>query len=199
MTIFNHELPSLARRWLHPLMKEARDRQRRRRMWLATLGLALAIAGGAVAMTRGTHELSLAGRGSAIPDPCSLVTNAEVATVLGNPVQYRTVQAFGRGRLGLRTCRWTAVPYSSHTYNNNTLMLSVARMTRAQFAANALAERTRGAIPVRGVGAEAFRTSGPAYFLSFYARGHAFMFDGGSPDKLGGETKLARQVVARLR
>jgi hypothetical protein len=210
MSVLINELPSRLRSRVAPLIKEARDRQRRRRLWVALVALAVvlfATAGYGLSRASGSHaQAACAASGQcgralsgspAVPNPCTLITNAEAAKFLGNPVQYRTPDAMRGKSDKRRTCTWTAVPFSSFGYNGNRFTMSLTPMTRARFATGLLAMRR--SVPVRGIGQLAYRTTGPAYFVSAFDHGYAVVVSGYSPDQINGEEQLAKVILTRVR
>src|SRR4051794_13457643 len=131
MSVVIHELPSRIRSRIVPLIKEARDRQRRRRLWMAVIAVAvclLAIGTYGLSRASGSHAQAVCASGQCagamsgaapVPNPCALITNAEARKFLGHPVQYKTADTMRGTSDGTRTCTWTAVPFSNSAYNGN--------------------------------------------------------------------------------
>jgi hypothetical protein len=111
------------------------------------------------------------GASGSVPNPCTLLTNAEVTKALGSKVESREIVDFGgRGR----TCKWTGVSLSASAYyqHHRTLTVTATTITGARFEQGA--RQTRGAVRVAGVGAAAYRYgNGNVTFLSFWQRGRA--------------------------
>jgi hypothetical protein len=169
VTVVVHRLPERRRHGRNALIKEARDRQRRRRLRLALLVVASVAAGLAYGMSRGAvlDGRSPASPARAIPNPCALVTNADVSAALGSKVAFRDVPDLGgRGR----SCRWTGTSLSSSDYYQvrRTLLVFVSPSTRAQFER---ALHRPGAVEVSGTGAVAFADRGPARLLQVWKHG----------------------------
>lgn len=169
MTVVVHRLPERRRHGQEALIKEARDRQRRRRIRFALAVVAILAAGLGYGMSRaavfGDRSPALPAR--AIPNPCALVTNADVSAALGSKVAFRDVPDLGgRGR----GCRWTGTSLSRPGYYQvrRTLLVFVSPSTRTQF------ERSLhrpGAVRVSGTGAVAFADRGPARLLQVWKHG----------------------------
>jgi hypothetical protein len=86
-----------------------------------------------------------------LPNPCTLLTNAQVAKAFGSQIANRT--SGGNGGLG-RSCSWTGVPLGPATSAHGQLMVQVAPMAEAQFMREA--KRAKGGLAVRGVGELAY-------------------------------------------
>ncbi|HWB23446.1 MAG TPA: hypothetical protein VG652_11245 [Gaiellaceae bacterium] len=65
-----------------------------------------------------------------LPNPCALVTNAEVAKSVGDKIQSRTAG-------DPHSCTWNGVPYGTFMTTTPTLTLDVSQVTEAQFRRNA--------------------------------------------------------------
>ena len=100
--------------------------------------------------------------GATLPSPCTLLTNAQVAKVLGSKVAYRTA--------GAGYCTWNGMALGAFTSAHSILMVAIARSTKAAFKATEAARR--GAVRVRGVGQAAFGTpESNVVFLIVWQRG----------------------------
>ena len=129
------------------------------------------------------------------PDPCALLSNAEVADAIGSRVADRTANGSGL----YRTCRWTGTNRAKPGFHptRRTLMLTVAPGTRAQF--EVFAGRVPGAVRVDGVGEVAFAVAQAGGRLEVYAGGYVIEVVAslaGSP--LAVERRVAKTVAARL-
>jgi hypothetical protein len=120
--------------------------------WLLVVGAALAFAPHASA---------------GLPSPCGLLTNADVAKLLGSKV-------VARDALGNRlyaSCKWTGANLGGYAPTQRSLLVQVSRSTRVQFEKNA--RNMPGAIRVAGVGEAAFaQRQGGGSFLSVYSHGY---------------------------
>jgi hypothetical protein len=87
---------------------------------------------------------------AALPNPCALLTNAQVAKIFGSKVETRTV---GGNRL-YRTCTWDGPGLGTYGGTHPQLMLQVTHGTKGQF--DKSAKRTPGAVRVNGLGEAAF-------------------------------------------
>src|SRR5579862_9892645 len=86
---------------------------------------------------------------AATPNPCTLLTNAEVAQAIGSKVESRQVVTSEGGK-GSKTCRWTGVDLarpSSYPIHHS-LTLTTALLSRRQFLE--LANESQGAVRVDG-------------------------------------------------
>lgn len=136
-----------------------------------------------------------AAAGSAPPNPCALLSNAEVGAALASKVVDRTAT----GNRLYRECTWTGANLSKPGFlaTRRTLMLTVSPGTRAQFLR--FANRVQGAIRVRGVGELAFGIEQAGDRLEAYDRGYVVEVVAtfvSSP--LAVEKRLAKTAVARL-
>ena len=137
--------------------------------------------------------LALAPAASArVPSPCALLTNAEVAKVLGAQVASRI-----SGKLGLEpTCTWDSAPLSSFTSARAEVNVNLAPISKARFEKEA--KQTHG-VPVHGVGEAALWLDGPAQVLWFWHHGYALnlqVIDVSSPQ--ASATNLAKAMVNRF-
>jgi len=106
---------------------------------------------------------------AAVPNPCTLLTNAEATKLLGTRIVARELT----GSPVYRLCRWSGknVALAGSTQHvQRTLMVSVARVTRAQFEENKTkAPKTTG---IGGVGEAAYTLSqGGTKYLNVWHRG----------------------------
>jgi len=122
--------------------------------WLLVVGAALTSA--------------LAPRASAgLPNPCGLLTNVEVAKLLGSKV-------VARDALGDRlytSCKWTGASLGGYAPTQRSLLIQVSGSTKAHL--EKAATNMPGAIRVTGVGEAAFaqRQVGGS-FLNVYSGGY---------------------------
>jgi hypothetical protein len=120
--------------------------------WLLLVGAALAFAPHASA---------------GLPSPCGLLTNAEVAKLLGSKV-------VARDALGNRlytSCKWTGASLGGYAPTQRSLLIQVSRSTKAQL--EKTARNMPGAIRVTGVGEAAFtQRAGGGNFLNVYSHGY---------------------------
>jgi hypothetical protein len=132
-----------------------------------------------------------------LPNPCALLTNAEVAKALGSKVESRDVVAYPGSRG--KTCEWKganlATPNSYPVHRS--VMITVSTATKAQFEKGA--RQTTGAVPVRGIGGAAYATTGVVKF--FYAWQHGFTISviaGNAIDPIQTEKGVAKIAVTRV-
>jgi hypothetical protein len=85
-----------------------------------------------------------------LPNPCSLLTNNEAATLIGSKIQTRNAA----GNRLYHSCTWTGENLGGYAPTHRSLMVQVTRATKAQFERSA--KQTRGAIRVAGIGEAAF-------------------------------------------
>lgn len=120
--------------------------------WLLAVGAAAALAPAASA---------------GLPNPCTLLTNAEVAKVLGSKVVARAAS----GNRLYTSCTWTGANLGGYAPTHRSLAIQVSQSTKAQF--EKTARTLPGAIRVTGVGEAAFtQRAGGGSFLNVYARGY---------------------------
>jgi hypothetical protein len=169
------------------LFKEAWDRRRRRVRLSLLLGAAV-VAGLGSQVSRLTPTAS-----AALPNPCLLLTNAEVAKAIGNKADTRIPNGNGRDRI----CTWTGPPLGTFTSFHAELVVQVTRQTKAQFDKGA--EATQGAVRIRGAGDTAYTSRGAQWFLETWQNGFALliMASGGS-DNLAAEKTAAKIAFAHL-
>lgn len=148
------------------------------RSLLASILIALALAPGAAA---------------AVPNPCSLLTNAEVAKMIGSKIANRT--SGGNGRF--RVCTWAGPPLGTFTSVHAQLFVQVTPETKAQFTKSANA--MQGAVRVRGVGDMAYADTGAAKFLRAWQKGYALLIQvSRTADDMQAEKVAAKAVFAHL-
>lgn len=212
MTVITHRLPTQLARGLRALIKEARERQRRRRMLLALL---LIVAAGAVgigyeisdavsgsrsaASCAASQCASLGTPTSRVPNPCTLLTNAEAATALGTSIQYRSAQLPPSmpTTSHYRMCTWKGAPLSSFGFSDNTVVIWIWPSTRKQFEKTARA--TKDAIVIRDLGEAAYAINGPARLLYVLQRGYVLQVQAVAVNPLQTDKKLAELALTRLR
>jgi hypothetical protein len=106
---------------------------------------------------------------AALPSPCALLTNAEVAKALDTKIAGRDIS----GNRLYRSCKWTGKNLSASGFypTQRSLLVEVSRTTKTRFEENA--RTTKGAIRVIGVGEAAFAMpQGGGGFLYVYAHGY---------------------------
>jgi hypothetical protein len=187
------------------LIEEARERQRRRRgrisLALATLA-ACAAAGYGVSARPAAVGPATAPEQAAVPDPCALLTNADVAKVLGGEVAYRTAKP------EYHACSWSGWPYL-HQYGQKAVTIDVAGVSRADFdrafstwivVTREFASRhSAKSTPIRGVGEAAFAQIFAGASLEVYYRGLVISIDTTMlRAPLAAEKRLAAAAIARL-
>jgi hypothetical protein len=145
---------------------------------LASILVALALAPGAAA---------------AVPNPCTLLTNADVAKVFGAKIASRV----GDGNRLHRGCTWNGIPAGSFTSYHATLRIDVAQISRAQF--DTIAKKTKHAVPIRGLGEAAFSSYMAGEFLAVWHSGIylAVELTGGS-SPVAAAKMLAREALTRF-
>jgi hypothetical protein len=128
-----------------------------------------------------------------LPNPCTLLTNAEVAKAFGAKVANRTSDAYGLDR----GCTWDGAPPGRFTSYHATLHLDIAPASRAAF--DKAAKRAKDAVPVHGVGDEAYSEYIAGEFLSVWQNGIYLSVElsGGSSPIEAAKT-LARTALGRL-
>jgi hypothetical protein len=142
MSVLIHELPSRIRSHVAPLIREARDRQHRRRLWMALVALAVvlfATAGYGLSRASGSHAQAACvfGKcGKALPNPCGLLSSGQVSRAFASKVIGRTSQASGNYARS-PSCTWTGTPLTSH-YGSPTpsIRLQIAHLSKKTFLRN---------------------------------------------------------------
>jgi hypothetical protein len=173
-------------------------------------GIALAVAAACVMAGYGLST-RLASDGPAapaeqapVPDPCALLTNADVAKVFGAKVAYRTPDPDPR----YRACSWSGWP-NRQQYGQMAVTIDVARVTRAEFdraystwivAADGFATRRPAkSTPIHGVGEAAYAQVFAGAQLEVYYRGLVISVETTMlPEPLAAEKRLAAAAIARL-
>lgn len=197
MTVVIHRRPARQPRGQDALIKEAWDRRRRRLRFSLLLVLVIG-AGLGSPVTRRLALVPLAllltpAASAALPNPCVLLTNAEVAKVIGNKAETRTPSGNGRFRM----CSWTGPPLGSFSESHAQLLVQVTRETKAQF--EKVANATQGAVRVRGAGDSAYATTGAAKYLEVWQKGYALMIMATFvTDTLQAEKVAAKAVFGHL-
>src|SRR5262245_45635826 len=186
----------------HLLIEEARERQRRRRAWLARTVAAfalLATGGYALSEQLGAGSPAVAAEHAALPNACALLTNADVAKVFGAKVAYRSyAQSSG--------CTWLGWPFERQ-YGQQMVTLDVTPATRAQFdevssfvvSDGPGLRRVGRSTPIDGVGQAAFAQLYAFTDLEVFYRGLVIKVDTtfvGGP--LAAKKRLAAAAIARL-
>ena len=111
---------------------------------------------------------------TALPNPCALVTSAQVTAWLGGGIASVDPQ----GNRLFRSCKWTGKNMSAPDAlpAQRTLMIMVSRSTKAAFLKTARQEPN--AIRVNGIGQIAWLApQGSGGFLNVYSRGYALELD----------------------
>jgi hypothetical protein len=137
---------------------------------------------------------ALAALGLAVPNACTLLTNAEAATVLGSKIESHEPGGGGH------SCTWTGVNLSRPGFyeTHRTLMVDAAAESRAGFVRSA--DREASARLVRGLGDVAFRTgNGNITFLAVWQKGYVVTLEAGLvTDPLAAEKQAAKLALKRL-
>jgi hypothetical protein len=188
------------------LIKEARERQRRRRM-VVTLALAvLAMAAYGIATREGpVASTGVVSTTPPLPNPCALLSNADVGKVFGAEIAYRSPKP------ERRACSWSGWPFPGRP-GQQTVTIDVAQATRAQF------ERAYSTWVIIGEGPRRIAHSrridgfGEAAFAQSYAQSfagvdletyyHGFVISIGTTfvgSELAAEKQLTTAAIARLR
>jgi hypothetical protein len=128
-----------------------------------------------------------------IPNPCALLTNAEVAKVFGAKIATRVSD----GNRLRRGCTWDGVAAGSFTSYHATLRIDVAPISRAQF--GTIAKKTKHAVPIHGLGEAAFSSYMAGEFLAVWHSGIylAVELTGGSSPVAAAKI-LAREALRRF-
>lgn len=129
--------------------------------------------------------LGTAGRGSGLPDPCTLLSRAEVTDLTGRPITEVDPDDAKPGD-GARYCQWQQ--------DGGQLALFLARTTPDEFTAG-ISE----AQPVDGVdGHDAFSLAGHLYVLDGGIQVDVYSHGGSDEQNLADETKVVQAVLPRL-
>jgi hypothetical protein len=182
------------------LIKEARERQRRRLFWLAVAVLAAVCAGGiGYGISQAASGGSAGSATNTVPNPCLFLSNSQVAKTLGNPIQLRNSARRATGyATPERLCTWTAVPFSSRVFSDNTLVITIWRDTKTHFVAyHQLAHHV---VRISGVGESAYASTGPAWILDVFAHGYVLSIQQAenATNPIATDAALAKLAVTRL-
>jgi hypothetical protein len=167
-----------------PLIKEARERQHRRRRRIAAslvlIGTVSAFSftlwarsgqAGIGCTATSNCGATAASPVSGLPNPCALLTSSQVVQALGSKLAYRIPHQSSTER----HCTWNTVPLTTFTSAEATLTVIINRSTEAQFRRSEKSARSQGSdlAPVRGVGDLAYWTpNSPVTFLTVWADGY---------------------------
>jgi hypothetical protein len=128
-----------------------------------------------------------------LPNPCALLTNAEVAKALGSKIVAR--EPTGNGHY--HSCTWSGADLGGYSPTHRTLMVQVVTVTKAQFEKGAR-EMTH-AVPISGIGQEAYASTGPLSVLEVWQKGYALSFIASLvSDPLPTEKSVAKLFVTRF-
>jgi hypothetical protein len=128
-----------------------------------------------------------------LPNPCTHLTNAEVAKALGSKIVGR--EASGNGHY--RSCTWTGADLGGYSPTHRTLMVQIVTVTKAQFDKGAR-EMTH-AVRISGIGQEAYTSTGPLSVLEVWQKGYALSFIASLvSDPLPTEKSVAKLFVTRF-
>jgi hypothetical protein len=180
------------------LIEEARVRQARRRLWTTFLAFALAAAfvgfwtdhrGGDTRSFVTNYDsrgaaLAVPHTGGPLPNPCSLLTNAQVAVILGGRVASRSND--GKG-----TCDWEGPVVGAFTTAGQNFFVQVKRESAGSFNAR-FVPLLEGARAVRVSGLQ-----GPA-FWQYYGQVLAVWDHGVTLEISGSTLSVYPQLVKRL-
>jgi hypothetical protein len=187
-----------------PLIKEARERQHRRRMRLALAAVAtaaLVAAASGIGGSRSDVQPAVPLATAALPNPCALLANADVANVFGAGVAYRTPDP------ALHGCSWSGRPFARQ-FGKQTVTLDVAQATRADFERLSTfvvldeapgTRRVAQSFRVRGVGEAAFAQRFAGVELEVWYHGLVISVGTklvGAP--LAAEKQLAAAAIVRI-
>src|SRR6266702_8996691 len=127
---------------------------------------------------------------AALPDPCTLLTNAEVATAFGSKVQSRAGENHRFGR----SCAWEGVPLGSFTSAHASLRVDIAHVSRAQCLKHA--KKAKNAVPVHGIGDLAYSQYVAGQSLTVWRHGIWLSLDlTGVSSPLASAKALARSAI----
>jgi hypothetical protein len=136
---------------------------------------------------------------AAATNPCTLLTDAQVAKAIGSKVASKQIVTPEGGK-GSKTCQWSGVNLSSaNTYAiHRSLMITAAEISRAQFLK--FANESQSAVRVNGIGQIAFRQgNGAITFLNVWQNGHSLeVIAGEVTNPLAAEKTAARAALAHL-
>jgi len=146
--------------------------------WLLAVGAAAALAPAASA---------------GLPNPCTLLTNAEVAKAFGTKIATRTSEGNRYGR----SCAWDGVARGTFTSAHASLRIDLAQTTKADFLRGA--KRAKNAVPLQGLGDLAYSEYMAGEFISVWQRGVSVGFDlTGVSTPIASANALAHAALARL-
>jgi hypothetical protein len=135
---------------------------------------------------------------ASLPNPCTLLTNAEATKALGAKVAWKNVPPLSNSRG--RTCEWTSVSLTpTTTYAlRNTLTLTVTAISRSQFLKGA--KTTQSAVRVAGLGEIAYREGNTNLTeLNVWQSGRALWLVVSTPtNRLRAEKAAASAALTRL-
>ena len=187
-----------------PLIKEARERQHRRRTRFALVAVtaaALVAATSDIGRSRGDVQATAPLATAALPNPCALLANADVANVFGANVAYRTPDP------ALHGCSWSGWPFARQ-FGKQTVTLDVAQATRADFERLSTfvvldeapgTRRVAQSVRVRGVGEAAFAQKFAGVELEVWYHGLVISVSTklvGAP--LAAQKQLAAAAIVRI-
>ena len=128
-----------------------------------------------------------------LPNPCGLLTNAEVAKALGSKIVSREPTGTGR----YRTCTWTGADLGGYAPMHRTLMVQVTSATKTQF--DKSARTTPGAVPVHEIGQEAYAETGHVPSVNVWQHGDAIWINASLVnDPVQTAKTVAKLAVKRL-
>jgi len=129
---------------------------------------------------------------SALPNPCALLTNAEVAKVFGAKIASRARDATVPGG-----CTWDGVTQGTFTSAHASLRIDIARVTKAEFEKQA--KKAKNAVPVRDVGELAYSQYTAGETLTVWQQGIWMSVDlTEATSPLAAAKTIARAALARL-
>lgn len=130
---------------------------------------------------------------AALPNPCTLLTNDEVAKAFGTTIATRTSDGNRYGR----SCTWDGVAQGTFTSAHASLRIDLAHTTKADFLRGA--KRAKHAVPLHGLGDLAFSEYMAGEFISVWQRGVWLGFDlTGVSSPTASAKALARAALTRL-
>jgi len=132
---------------------------------------------------------------SAVPNPCTLLTDAAAAAALGTTgIQFRDSQRAPGMSSSTRMCTWKGTPLNNAAYSNSTVMVMTYRSTRAQFL-----KAEAHSIVIHGLGEAAYAWPGQLNMISVFQHGYVLQIHAGpAVNPLQAETKLAKLALTRL-
>jgi hypothetical protein len=128
-----------------------------------------------------------------LPNPCSFLTNAEVAKALGSKIVSR--EPSGNGHY--HSCTWTGADLGGYSPTHRSLMVQIVTVTKAQFEKGA--RETTHAVRISRIGQQAYASTGPLSVLQVWQKGYALSFIASLvSDPLPTEKSVAKLFVTRL-